>query len=158
MCPKLSHHQCCIVCSLQHAGYAALTTTHTTCAQSFWKGKTRESRRKAWTQSFVKCRCWSGAVGATGTVNVLGQYVLSGPFVVVHLFSKCAPRVCTAHRSPARCVLAEQMYFYVRDAKSLLGCRLGYVLCEESNLFQNKKITKCTMMGNTCLMGTQLFN
>ena len=57
------------------------------------------------------------------TVNVLGQYVLSDPSVVVHLFSKRAPRACTAQRLPARCVVAEQMYHYIRDAKSLLGCR-----------------------------------
>ena len=49
----------------------------------------------------------------SNTVNVLGQYVLS----------KRAPRVCTARRPPERCMLAEQMNCYVRDAKSLLGCK-----------------------------------
>ena len=38
------------------------------------------------------------------------QYVLSNTSLVVHLFSKRAPRVCTAKRLPARCMLAEQMY------------------------------------------------
>ena len=45
------------------------------------------------------------------TVNVLGQYVLSDPYIVVHLFSKHAARC-----SPVQ-------YHYVRDTKSLLGCR-----------------------------------
>ena len=69
------------------------------------------------------CRGWV-------TVNVLGQYVLTGPIVAVHLFSMPASRVCTARRPLARCVLAEQMYCYVWDAKSLLGCRstVGWVV------------------------------
>ena len=61
----------------------------------------------------------------SATVNVLGQYFLSNsnPYVVVHLFSKHALCTCTALCSPVQCVLAEQMYHYVLDAKSLLGCR-----------------------------------
>jgi hypothetical protein len=39
------------------------------------------------------------------------------------MVSKCALRGCTARCSLAQCVLAEQMYHYVWDAKSLLGCR-----------------------------------
>ena len=50
------------------------------------------------------------------TVNVLGQYVLSNPYVVVHLFSKCALRAAFA----APCVLAEQVYHYIRVAKNIL--------------------------------------
>ena len=58
---------------------------------------------------------------ACSTVNVFGQFVLSDPCVVVHLFSKRAPRACTARPFLAQCVLAEQMYHLIRDAKSLLG-------------------------------------
>ena len=54
------------------------------------------------------------------TVNVLEQYVLSGPIVVVHLFSKRAPQACTARRSPARYMLAEQMYHNNGAAKNIL--------------------------------------
>ena len=57
------------------------------------------------------------------TVHVLGQYVLSGPIVAVHLFSKRAPLACTARHPLAGCMLGEQMYCYVRDAKSLLECK-----------------------------------
>ncbi len=31
-------------------------------------------------------------LGVSGTVNVLGQYVLSDPYEVVHLFTKLWPR------------------------------------------------------------------
>ena len=45
-----------------------------------------------------------------GHSRSIPQYVLSDTSLVVHSFSKRAPRACTARRSPARCVLAEQMY------------------------------------------------
>ena len=42
------------------------------------------------------------------SAGALGQYVLSDSYVVVHLFSKGAPRACTAQCSLAWYVLAEQ--------------------------------------------------
>jgi hypothetical protein len=48
-----------------------------------------------------------------GTVNTLGQYVLSNPYVVVHLVSKLATWVCTGG-------LLEQVYHYIMVAKNIL--------------------------------------
>ena len=54
------------------------------------------------------------------TVNVLGQYVLSNPYVV-QLALDLARTVgvhCAALATP--CVLAEQVYHYIRVAKNIL--------------------------------------
>ena len=83
-----------------------------------------------------------------GTVKVLGQYVLTGPIVAVHLFSTRAPRACTARRPPARCMLAEQMYCYVRDAKSLLGCRSTVILA------LNLRASMISILVSGCLVTT----
>ena len=50
-----------------------------------------------------------------GTVNVLGKYVLSNPYVAVHIFSKHAAWVCIAQY-----LLVEQVYHYIRVVKNIL--------------------------------------
>ena len=71
------------------------------------------------------------------TVNVLGQYVLSNPYEVVHLYSKGTPRLCTARQSPSQCVLAVQVYHFIWAVYNMVEPGCGVSNKEKQKLPRN---------------------
>ena len=88
-----------------------------------------------------------------GTVNVLEQYVLSNRYGVVHFFvpPRIAHQLCTP--LAARCRLAEKVYQFNSDAKSIVS-----VILDTGKIFFSKTFQYfITLLTRVCCKQKKLF-